>query len=79
MKSAVSPLSGVHKMTRSTQIVILNKNLISDFKYDIVLIVLESAKVAERIFEWKGPPQCCAILDVTFFDFEAEIWEYNRD
>ena len=75
----VNPYGGTCKITRPIQIVMLNKNLMSDFKYYIVLIALETREVAQWNLEWEGSAQCCAILSMVLFDFEAEILAYNRD
>ena len=74
-----SSYGGARKITHQIQIAMLNKNLMSNFKYYIVLIALETRKIAEWILEWKDPVQCCAILGMALFDFEAEILAHNRD
>ena len=75
----VNSYAGTCKITRPIQIVMLNKNLMSDFKYYIVLMALETREVAEWNLEWESSAQCCAILGMAIFDFEAEILAYNRD
>ena len=42
---------GAHKIICPIQISMLNKKLMSDFKYGIALIALESGKVAEWILK----------------------------
>jgi hypothetical protein len=56
----------------------LNNNLRSDFKYDIVFIVLGSKKSSEIDLRKEIPTQCDAILNIALFDFEAEILVYDR-
>ena len=43
------------------QIAMLNKNLVQDYKYYIILVALEIKKVGEWNVELKGVAQCCAI------------------
>ena len=74
----IDSYGGAHKITCPIQISIPKKNLMSDLKYDIILIVLGSRKVAEWTLKWTGPTQCCATFDMAHFDFEAEILVHNK-
>ena len=77
-KLLIDSYDGTHKITCPIQFSIPEKSLKLNFKYDIILIALESRKVAEWTLEWKGPAQCCATLDMALFDFEDKICVYNR-
>jgi len=60
-RSLTDSYGDAHKITSLTQILMLNNNLRSDFKYDIGFIVLGSRKGSGMDVRMEDPAQCYAV------------------